>query len=86
MTSKFAGRAAPRLSKAEIRKRIAAYPRSVRWSNEDQIFIGRCRQLFGGGVHGKDKAKVAGELEVVIEEWVEIFYKDRLPLPPLRVS
>jgi predicted RNase H-like HicB family nuclease len=54
--------------------KIAAkrYPKFVEWSSEDQCFIGRCPELFDGGVHGNDGDKVYAELCQIAEEWVEL--------------
>jgi predicted RNase H-like HicB family nuclease len=62
------------------------YHRWVAWSEEDQTYIGRCPDLFHGGVHGDDPIKVARALQKVIDEWEEIFKKDRRTLPPARVK
>ena len=57
------------------------YEKIVFWSEEDQIFIGMCPELFYGGVHGDDAIEVFKELCEVVEEWVEIFREDGRPLP-----
>jgi predicted RNase H-like HicB family nuclease len=58
----------------------------VAWSEEDQTYIGRCPDLFRGGVHGDDPLKVARELQQVIDEWERIFDESQRPLPPVRVK
>ena len=65
-----------------MKKKTDIYHRWVAWSDEDQLYIGRCPDLFGGGVHGKDPIKVARELQQVIDEWEEIHEQDNRPLPP----
>lgn len=60
----------------------ARYTPFVEWSEEDQIYIGRCPELFLGGVHGPDRAKVYAELCEVIEEWIAIIQQDGKELPP----
>lgn len=67
-------------------KRTDIYHRWVAWSVEDQAYIGRCPDLFQGGVHGADPIKVARALQKVIDEWDDIFRKDRRKLPPARVK
>ncbi|HSP41754.1 MAG TPA: hypothetical protein VLO11_02685, partial [Luteolibacter sp.] len=62
------------------------YHRWVAWSEEDQCYIGRCPDLFHGGVHGDDPIKVARELQKVIDEWEQILKNDRRKLPPARVK
>ena len=68
-----------------MKKKTDIYHRWVAWSEEDQVYIGRCPDLFGGGVHGDDPVEVARELQEVIDEWEEIFVKDATPFPPVRV-
>ncbi len=57
------------------------YEKIVVWSEEDQVFIGMCPELFYGGVHGDDSVEVFKELCEVVDEWVEIFKQDGKPLP-----
>ena len=68
-----------------MRKNTDIYLRWVAWSEEDQTYIGRCPDLFGGGVHGDDPVEVAREQQTVIDEWQEIHEQDNRPLPPVRV-
>jgi predicted RNase H-like HicB family nuclease len=52
-------------------KRKARSPaKTVEWSEADQAYIGRCPELFSGGVHGTDKAKVFKELSQAVDEWM----------------
>lgn len=57
------------------------YTLLIEWSDEDQCFIGRCPELFGGGVHGSDREAVYAELCEAVQEWVGIFRKDGRALP-----
>lgn len=41
----------------------------VNWSEEDQCYIGRCPNLFLGGVHGDDPEKVFKEIRE-LAAWV----------------
>ncbi|MCB1134369.1 MAG: pilus assembly protein HicB [Verrucomicrobiae bacterium] len=68
-----------------MKRETDIYHRWVAWSEEDQAYIGRCPDLFVGGVHGNDPIKVARALQKVIDEWEEIFQADRRALPPARV-
>ncbi len=69
----------------QIKKQAAQFTKFVEWSDEDQVFIGRCPDLFLGGVHGTDEAKVYTELCEVVEEWIEMLDKGGEELPkPLR--
>ena len=38
-------------------------------------------ELFVGGVHGDDEARVYAELCEVVDEWIEVLHKDRKELP-----
>jgi hypothetical protein len=69
-----------------MRRKTDIYHRWVAWSEEDQTYIGRCPDLFLGGVHGDDPLKVARELQKVIDEWEVIFENDSRQLPPARVK
>jgi predicted HicB family RNase H-like nuclease len=57
------------------------YLKIVEWSEEDQCYLGTCPGLMLGGIHGDDEAKVYKELCQVVEEWIAIYQKDKLPLP-----
>jgi predicted HicB family RNase H-like nuclease len=58
------------------------YVMIVEWSDEDQLWIGCCPELFFGGVHGKDREKVYAELCRAVDEHIEIAKSDNAPLPP----
>jgi predicted RNase H-like HicB family nuclease len=53
----------------------------VNWSEEDQCYIGRCPDLFLGGVHGDDPEKVFKEIREVAKWVVETYCQDGKPLP-----
>jgi predicted HicB family RNase H-like nuclease len=57
------------------------YLKIVEWSDEDQCYIGSCPELFGGGCHGNDEAKVYKELCQIVDEWIQIYKEDGIPLP-----
>ena len=57
------------------------YLKIVEWSDEDQVYIGRCPELFIGGCHGDDEAKVYKELCEIVDEWIEDYKKNGEPLP-----
>ena len=67
-----------------MKKPTDIYHRWVEWSEEDQAYIGRCPDLFAGGVDGDDPLQVAAHLQQVIDEWEEIFATEGRPLPPAR--
>ena len=56
-----------------MRSPADVYEKIVYWSEEDQVFIGMCPELFYGGVHGDDSVEVFKELCEAADEWVEIF-------------
>jgi predicted RNase H-like HicB family nuclease len=56
------------------------YHKWVEWSEEDQVYIGRCPDLMTG-IHGDDPAKVYQELCVVVDEIVDHFKESGKPLP-----
>lgn len=64
-----------------MRKPTDVYEKIIVWSEEDQIFIGMCPELFYGGVHGDDPVEVFKELCEVVDEWFEIIKEDGKPLP-----
>ena len=70
-----------------MRSPADVYEKIVFWSEEDQVFIGMCPELFYGGVHGNDSVEVFKELCEVVDEWVEIIKKDGKTLPqPKRIA
>ena len=69
------------MTRKEIKAQAGLYQKFVEWSDEDKCFIGRCPEMMGGGVHGKDEAKVYAELCQVVEEWIEILAGDGKDLP-----
>lgn len=44
------------------------YLKLVEWSEADGCFIGRCPELFLGGVHGQDEAEVYRQLCTAVDE------------------
>jgi len=68
-----------------MKRKTDIYHRWVAWSEEDQIYIGRCPDLFSGGVHGDDPLKVAKELQQVIDEWESLLDGGQRSMPPVRV-
>ena len=69
-----------------MKKETDKYHRWVAWSEEDQTYIGRCPDLFLGGVHGDDPIKVAKLLQKVIDQWEVDHCKANLAFPPARVK
>lgn len=65
-----------------IMKKSDRYLKLVEWSEKDQCYIGRAPGLTLGGVHGPEEAVVYKELCKMVEEWLEIYQKENMPLPP----
>ena len=65
-----------------MKKTRKHYLKIVEWSAADGCYIGRCPELFLGGVHGKDEAKVYGELCTAVEDVVALIKSKGDKLPP----
>jgi predicted RNase H-like HicB family nuclease len=57
------------------------YIKIVEWNEEDGCYIGSAPPLIGPCCHGKTEAEVMEQLEVIVDEWIEIYKKDGRPLP-----
>jgi predicted RNase H-like HicB family nuclease len=53
----------------------------VEWSEEDQVYIGKCPDLVTG-FHGNDAQQVYREPCEVLEEAIAHFESEGRPLPP----
>ena len=56
------------------------YHKWVEWSEEDQVYIGRCPDLITG-IHGDDPIRLYSELCQVVDEVVSHFETTSRPLP-----
>jgi len=54
----------------EIRRRAAAYPKAVRWSDEEGVYIGSIEGLCGDCDHGSDPVVVFRTLKRLAEETI----------------
>ena len=61
-------------------KPIDEYHRWVEWSDEDQVYIGKCPDLITG-IHGDDPVKVYKELGEVVQEVIDHFQQTGRELP-----
>jgi hypothetical protein len=68
---------------SDVQKIADRYEHIVYWSDEDRCYIGRCPELFLGGVHGDDFDAVFRELRQVAEENV-ILHQEQGSLPEPR--
>jgi hypothetical protein len=64
-------------------KPIDEYHRWVEWSEEDQVYIGKCPDLITG-IHGDDPVKVYEELGDVVQEVIDDFQRTGRELPAPR--
>jgi predicted RNase H-like HicB family nuclease len=58
------------------------YLKLVRWSEDDQAYIGSCPPIIGDCCHGDTEAEVINQLVVVVDAWIDAFKADDQPLPP----
>ncbi len=63
------------------------YHSYVAWSDEDEVYIGYCPDLFIGGVcHGNDPVAVYAELREIVEEEIDDCVAAGRTLPPVRTQ
>lgn len=80
------GSRTPKLSRRPTTKLADAYLTFVEWSDEDNLYIGRCPDLFLGGCHGPDPVKVYAELRLIVEDWIDYFTDHGQALPPVKLQ
>lgn len=59
------------------------YHKWVKWSEEDQVYIGYCPDLFTP-IHGDDEVQVFADLIECVNEEIEYLLKNNMPLPEAR--
>ena len=64
-------------------KTIDQYHRWVEWSEEDQVYIGKCPDLITG-IHGDDPVLVYKELGEVVQDVIDHFQQSGRLLPVAR--
>jgi predicted RNase H-like HicB family nuclease len=57
------------------------YAKVVEWSEKDRCYVGSCPDLFYGGCHGGDEKEVFAELCQIVEETLELYREEGIPLP-----
>jgi hypothetical protein len=57
------------------------YLKWVEWSDEDQVYIGKCPDLITG-IHGDDPVSLYSELCSVVEDVITHFQAEARSLPP----
>jgi predicted RNase H-like HicB family nuclease len=60
------------------------YHKWVQWSDEDQVYVGKCPDLITG-IHGDDPVQLYRELREVVEEVIAHFQATGKPLPAPRI-
>jgi predicted HicB family RNase H-like nuclease len=53
----------------------------VEWSDEDQCYVGSVPGWIGACCKGEEDEKIYIELCKIVDEWIEIYQKDGMPLP-----
>ena len=56
------------------------YHKWVEWSEEDQVYIGKCPDLISG-IHGEDPVRLYAELCDVVQDVIDDFGKRGRALP-----
>jgi len=70
--------------KNNVDKLASMYPKTVRWSDADDAFVGTVHGLVGDCCHGSDPHDVYRQCEEIARECVEATFsiKKELPKPP----
>lgn len=58
------------------------YVKIVEWSEEDNCYVGSVPGWIGPCCHGDNEQKVYEQLCRILDEWIETYNKDGVPLPP----
>lgn len=74
------------MNQKEIKRLARPYARLIRWSDEDQCFIGSLPELDGDCTHGNTVEEVARNLDECAELYVEDCLTDGAPLPEPRAA
>ncbi len=61
-------------------KKKDRYLKIVEWSDEDQCYVGSIPGWIGKCRHGENEEDVYHELCLILEEWIEIYEEDNIPL------
>lgn len=61
------------------------YHKWVEWSEEDQVYIGKCPDLIAG-IHGNEPMSLYRELCEVVEDVLNHYQSEGRPLPAPQVS
>lgn len=58
------------------------YTRLIRWSDEDECYIGSLPEICGNCCHGDTMDDVCKQLEEIAQEWVELAEQGKVTLSP----
>jgi DNA-binding transcriptional regulator YiaG len=77
-----------KISAKEATRLARNYPLSVRWSDEDQVFVGSVPGLIGECCHGDTPEEVIPQLKDIAEDLVTYLNGkgESLPAPPINSS
>lgn len=53
-------------------KTAALYTRIIRWSDEDECYIGSLPEICGNCCHGDTPEEVCSQLDEIAQEWVDL--------------
>ncbi len=65
-------------------KSIDQYHKWVEWSDEDDVYVGKCPDLITG-IHGKDPTTLYAELCEMVADLICHVESEGRPLPPPKV-
>jgi hypothetical protein len=60
------------------------YHKWIEWSDEDQVYIGKCPDLITG-IHGEDPVSLYSELCTVVDDVIAHFRTEGRSLPEAKV-
>ena len=58
------------------------YLKIVEWSDEDQCYVGSVPGWIGKCCHGDNEERVYRKLCQIVDEWIDIYNNDGMPMPP----
>jgi predicted RNase H-like HicB family nuclease len=61
-------------------KQSDQYLKWIEWSEEDQVYIGKCPDIITG-IHGDEPIQLYRELCEVVEDVIQHFENENRPLP-----
>jgi predicted HicB family RNase H-like nuclease len=68
-------------SQLKIKECAKRYVKVIEWDPEDGCFVGSAPPIIGPACHGATEADVLRKLGPIVDEWVEMFLAEGIPLP-----